>query len=81
MNVDEQRAAEIFEDLCERGKSDPHDPKAPQNIARACDRNDGEACYWLALQVRDGAGVTQDAERTKELMTNSCESGFEKACR
>jgi uncharacterized protein len=34
--ADKQHAAQIFEDLCERGKQDPHDPEAPQNIARAC---------------------------------------------
>ncbi len=36
VNVDAQHASEILEDLCERGKRDPHDADAPQNIARAC---------------------------------------------
>ena len=47
----------------------------------ACEADDGESCYELALLYEEGNGVDRDPDHGAELMRRACKLGFQKSCK
>ena len=52
----------------------------PDPLRDACDADDGEGCYVLALAYREGRGVARDPAMARELFSRSCELDWAQAC-
>jgi len=47
---------------------------------KACDKNQGSACYNLGLMYRKGRGVPHDGARAARLFEKACDVGDTDAC-
>ncbi len=54
---------------------------AAEYYKKACDQNDGGACYGLAELYFYGSGVAKNTNTANVLYTKSCEKGTQEGCR
>jgi TPR repeat protein len=68
--------------MYQRGEHVPQDAATASRLfARACDADDAEGCYELAVAVEAGSGLAADAVRARELFRKACAGGSDLACR
>lgn len=54
--------------------------RAAEFYAKACDGDDAESCYELAVLYDEAKGVAYDPSRSATLFRRACDGGFAKAC-
>lgn len=54
--------------------------EGPQILSRACNRGDGESCFFLGSLYYGGGGVSRDYGQAVSLFRESCDDGWPRGC-